>query len=38
MCVMFNSIELTNALSIYNDDGNIVTIENYKINNEKEVC
>ena len=35
---MFNSIELTNALSIYNDDGNIVTIENYKINNEKEVC
>lgn len=35
---MFDSIELTNALSIYNDDGNIVTIENYKIINRKEVC
>ena len=35
---MFDSIELTNTLSIYNDDGNIVTIENYKINKGKEVC
>ena len=35
---MYDAIELTNTLSIYNDDGNIVTIENYKINKEKEGC
>lgn len=35
---MFDTIELKSSLSIYNDDGNIVTIENYKIINRKEVC
>lgn len=34
----FNLTECENALTIWNDDNNIVTIENYKINNEKEVC
>ena len=35
---MFDTIEFKSSLSIYNDDGNIVTIENYKIINGKEVC
>ena len=34
----FDTIELKSSLSLYNDDGNIVTIENYKIINGKEVC
>lgn len=34
----FDTIELKSSLSIYNDDGNIVTVENYKIINGKEVC
>lgn len=34
----FNLTECESALTIRNDNGNIVTIENYKINKEKEVC
>jgi len=34
----FSLNEAENSLTIWNDDNNIVTIENYKINKEKEAC
>ena len=34
----FSLNEAENSLTIWNDDNNIVTIENYKIKNEKEGC
>jgi hypothetical protein len=34
----FSLNEAENCLTIWNDDNNIVTIENYKINKEKEAC